>query len=172
MGKREKDHSLNTRLNEPPTKPNIRKCSLAYSSHPYQSLGSNLGTDRSRRNERQGVSFVGRPKSCHSFSPKSSQSNGAAKKRIEDRNTRKDNGTKNHGGRTDRRGTEFYSSKRDGETKVAPADRFLARWFPPPSYSMEINVTAALTKCDALSLSLSVRSHGAQRSLLAADGGE
>ena len=30
---------------------------------------------------------------------------------------------------------------------------------------MEINVTAALTKCDALSLSLSVRSHGAQRSL-------
>ena len=27
---------------------------------------------------------------------------------------------------------------------------------------MEINVTAALTKCDALSLSLSVRSHGAQ----------
>ena len=43
------------------------------------------------------------------------------------------------------------------------------------SYSMEINVTAALTKCDALSLSLSVRSHGAQRSLarsLAAEGGE
>ena len=39
---------------------------------------------------------------------------------------------------------------------------------------MEINVTAALTKCDALSLSLSVRSHGAQRSLarsLAGGGG-
>ena len=104
--------------------------SLACSSYPYRSLESNLGTDRSRRHERQGVSFVGRPKSCFSFSPKSSQGNAAKKetpgrtmalKIMED-------------GRTDRRGTEFYSSKRDGgETKVAPADRFLARWFPVPS---------------------------------------
>ena len=39
--------------------------SLACSSDPYRSPESNLGTDRSRRQERQGVSFVGRPISYH-----------------------------------------------------------------------------------------------------------
>ena len=87
-------HSTLTSTSLRPNRISASARSLTCSSDLYRSLGSNLGTDRSRRQERQGVSFVGRPISYHATVFRPSQVRAMEqRKKDRDRNTRKDKGT-------------------------------------------------------------------------------